>query len=506
MKFKYILILIISLTCYAQDRPNFIFMMADDMGYGDLEAYGYNNKLKTPELNAMAENGMLFTSFYSQASVCSPTRFSCYTGRHPFRTGIWEANQGSLRDEEITLPEVLKKYGYTTGHFGKWHLGQMVDDPKLGKGARMPMAPPHKNGVDEWFAVHSCVPTFNPYGPKGEKAVESDNPYYHNGKRVTENLIGDSSRIIMDRAIPFIENAVEDQTPFLCFIWFNTPHAPVSGNPEWQSTYEPLVGKAWQYYSNLADMDKQVGRLRSKLKELGIADNTMLCFTSDNGPVSHGSPGPFRASKRHLFDGGIRVPGIIEWPKKVSSGSKTNAIACTSDYFLTALDAAGIDYKSPYIMDGQSLVPILTRKEDRRREPLFFQSHGSQVVLVENYKAMRVYEGSFSQSHAKDAGLELGEWGLFDRLGDVGEEINIAASKPELISKFNYIFEAWDRGLQESYFGKEFGELGQKYAEGSYRSHGGLKDKNQKKIKDKKVKKKKLKDKKSKNNEISINI
>ena len=302
----------------------------------------------------------------------------------------------------------------------------------------------------------------------------------------------------MDRAIPFIEKAVQNETPFITYIWFNTPHAPVAGNPQWQSTYEPIVGKAWQYYSNLADMDKQVGRLRSKLQELGVANNTVLCFTSDNGPVSHGSPGPFRASKRHLFDGGVRVPGIIEWPAKVRKGSSTAAIACTTDYFLTALDAAGIDYQSPYKMDGQSIVPILIEDESTRREPLMFQSHGSQVVLGEKFKAMRVYEGSFSQSHAENAGLKLGEWGLFNRLSDVGEENNVAASKPEILSKFSRIFETWDESLKQSYLGQEFGEDGHKYADGSYRTQGGLKAKSQKAGKEKKGKKKQGKKKKSK--------
>ncbi|WDE96483.1 sulfatase-like hydrolase/transferase [Lentisphaera profundi] len=495
MKPLFTLLIILSTIVLAEQKPNFIFIMADDMGFGDLEAYGHNTNLKTPHLNAMATNGMLFNNFYSQAPVCSPTRFSCYTGRHPFRTGIWEANQGSLRDEEITLPEVLKKHGYRTGHFGKWHLGQMVDDPKLGKGTRMPMAAPQNNGVDDWFAVHSCVPTFNPYGPESKEAAESDNAYYQNGVRVTENMAGDSSRIIMDRALPFIKKAVNEQIPFSTYIWFNTPHAPVSGNPEWQSTYEPSVGKAWQYYSNLADMDKQVGRLRAELKKMGIADNTMLCFTSDNGPVSHGSAGPFRASKRHLFDGGIHVPGIIEWPARVAKGSKTDAIACTTDYFLTALEAAGIDYHSPHAMDGQSLLPILTQKENTREKPLLFQSHGSQVVLTEKFKAMRVYEGAFSQQHAQEAGLILGEWGLFDRSNDEGENKNIASAHPEVLSKSSKIFELWDKSLQNSYLGKEFGEAGQKYADGSYRSNGGLKGKSQKKNKKSKSGKKSKKNK-----------
>jgi len=451
------------------DRPNFILIMADDLGIGDVAGYGFNSEIKTPHLDEMARSGLRFNRFYAQSPVCSPTRFSCMTGRHPFRVGIWEANQGYLRNEEITLPEVLQENGYATGHFGKWHLGRMVDDPKLGKGARMPYANPADNGADEWFAVHDAPPTFNPYGPNGELAEESDNPYYHNGERVLDNVAGDTSRMIMDRAIPFIRKAVKEDKPFFTFIWFNTPHAEVEADPKYASMFS---SKKWKYYGAVADMDIQIGRLRKELRNLGIAENTMIWFSSDNGPTGQGSAGPYYAGKRHLFEGGIRVPGLVEWPGKVKAGSTTDAIGCSSDYFQTVLDAAGIDYKNTYPLDGINLIPLLEGKMTERPGHLCFQSHGVSVIMNQKFKAMKVLPGAFSQSAAERRGFPLEEWFLFDMQTDCKEENNVAAQHPEVLRQLMIDYEAWNDSCRASYEGKDYPKPFD--PNGEYRENAGL--------------------------------
>ena len=459
-----ILLLLASCICLSKDKPNFIFMMADDMGIAEAEFYAYQTYAKTPELNKMAASGIKLNRFYAQAPVCSPTRFSCYTGRHPYRVGIWGANTGHLRYEEITLPEILKQNGYKTGHFGKWHLGQMVNDPLLGKGSHMHDSCPNKNGIDHYFAVHTSIPTFNPYGPDGKKIHKSNNPYYCNGQRVSSPLIGDSSKIMMDEALKFIEKSVAEQKPFMAYIWFNTPHTPIAANPVWQKTFEETVGKGWGYYSNIADMDLQVGRLRKELRRLQIEKNTLLFFASDNGPAKSLPAGPFSDGKASLFEGGIRVAGIAEWPGKISAGSESNAVTCTSDYLPTALAAAGIDYPFQRALDGENILPLLLKESDKRLSTLKFVYEGATVIMNEKYKAIFVQEGTKHTPVMNDKKLPTDQWILFDIEDDFKETQNIASNKPEIMQQFIKESSTWKSSLEKSFHGFDYGAAGSIYS------------------------------------------
>jgi arylsulfatase A-like enzyme len=182
-------------TVWAEEKkPNIILIMADDMGWGDVGFNG-NKVIKTPHLDKLSASGLKLNNFFSGSSVCSPTRASCLTGRSPYRYGVWKANVARLPVEEITIPQMLKKAGYATGHFGKWHLGSPHPDYK-GKGSE-DKAYPQWFGYDEHFVTHHSVPTWNPYGEKGEDAASIENPYYHNSERVTTNVAGDDTRIIL---------------------------------------------------------------------------------------------------------------------------------------------------------------------------------------------------------------------------------------------------------------------------------------------------------------------
>jgi len=265
----------------APNKPNVILCMTDDQGWGDT---GYNGHpvLKTPHLDQMAREGIRFDRFYSGAPVCSPTRGSCLTGRHPYRYGIQGANVGHIKKDELTLAELLKTQGYTTGHFGKWHLGTLttkIKDANRGMpGEASHYAPPWENGFDVCFTTESKVPT---YWKKG--AYEKYGTHYWTGpdKMVpAEEVIGDDSRLIMDRALPFIKQAAKSKAPFLTVIWFHAPHAPVVSAPPYTDGYK----ESKDYYGCLTAMDEQMGRLRQELKMLGIEENTMLWFCSDNGP------------------------------------------------------------------------------------------------------------------------------------------------------------------------------------------------------------------------------
>jgi arylsulfatase A-like enzyme len=441
-------------------RPNIILMMADDMGWGD-PGYNGNTIIQTPQLDAMARAGLRFDRFYSGAPVCSPTRGSVLTGRHPYRYGIWTANEGHLRKEEISLAEALKTQGYTTGHFGKWHLGTL-DPAHSGKGgsrdpARNFMTPGMK-GADEWFATEYGVRLWDPF------TDAAANPYYHNGKIETENLAGDDSRVVMDRAIPFIRQAVAGKTPFLAVIWFHAPHEPVVAGPEFRKMYPGQPDGAQHYYGCITALDVQVGRLRQELRALGIADQTMLWFTSDNGPegdtgdegTKRGSAGPFRGRKRSLWEGGVHVPGLLEWPTRITPGRTTSVACSTLDYFPTILDLLGFKMRGqPEPIDGISLVPLLEGRMTERPVPIPFETLGGagtkvsrgspHLALVDNrYKLLTDMDGA--------AGGDL----LFDLLADRGETTNLAAQHADIVRAMKAQLVAFRESCKRSLAGKDY--------------------------------------------------
>ena len=449
----------------AQGRPNIILMMADDLGWGDT-AYNGHPKIKTPHLDQMARDGIRFDRFYSASAVCSPTRASCVTGRNPFRTGVFYANEGILRPEEVTVYEVLKEQGYRTGHFGKWHLGTFTTEEKDANrgGLKYPelFNLPAEHGVDLYFATESKVPTCDPMKkPQGEtskdawdclKPGEPFTPYgtaywsNRNGKneKVTDNLAGDDSRVIMDRAIPFIEKAASDEKPFLAVIWFHTPHKPCVAAPEFHEMYkdEPLSER--NYYGCITGMDKEIGRLRASLKKLGIADNTMVWFCSDNGPESGpGESGGFRSRKRSLYEGGVRVPGLLVWPDKIKQSRVENAPAVTSDYLPTIMNAVGIpESRIPHQLDGVNLMPLIEGNPFERKNPIGFMCGQRVSYSTERYKYTQ--KGSASPE-------------LYDLLADPYEEQNIAAEHPEVTQNLKNQFLVWQADVKHSFEGAEYG-------------------------------------------------
>ncbi len=443
----------------AADRPNVILCMTDDQGWGDT---GYNGHpvLKTPHLDAMSRQGLRFDRWYAGAPVCSPTRGSCQTGRHPYRYGIFGANVGHMPKEEVTLAEALKTVGYTTGHFGKWHLGTLtktVKDSNRGgpKGAEH-YAPPWDHGFDVCFSTEAKVPTHDPMvTPKGWRKGKPGRPfgtYYWTGpgKRETENLSGDDSRIIMDRALPFIERAVRaEKRPFLAVIWFHAPHLPVVAGERHRAMYKDQPVDARHYFGCITAMDEQVGRLRSTLRQLGVEHNTMLWFCSDNGPEGkqhngrNGSAGPLRGRKRSLFEGGVRVPGLLVWPAKVKQPRAVKMPCCTSDYFPTIMEALGYRMEGrPEPVDGISLMPLIEGRMTSRPVPIAFEFHSQRSLTDNRYKLI-----------TQDGGKT---YLLFDLLADPGETNDLAAKQPKLVAEMKAALDAWRTSCKTSRAGKDY--------------------------------------------------
>jgi arylsulfatase A-like enzyme len=406
------------------EKPNIVLCMTDDQGWGDT-AYNGHPYLKTPNLDAMSREGVTFTRFYSAAAMCSPTRGSCYTGRNPYRYGVTFAMKGMLEPNEIPITTVLKQHGYATGHFGKWHLGTLSrekgDQKRWGAFGKDPVryyCPPWERDVDVSFVTESKVPTWDPLldpGPVKKRKSPSEPPpsqpygndyFVGSGQTVTENTRGDDSRVIMDRVIPFIQTAARETTPFLAVVWFHTPHSPVVGGDKYRAMYQDRPENEQHYYACVTAMDEQVGRLRSELQNLGIAENTMFWFCSDNGPARQGSPrhvgsaGHLSGYKLSIQEGGIRVPGLLVWPQKVKESITVAAPCVTSDYFPTILDALGIELPGDRAYDGISLLPLIEGKVKTRTKPIGFLNPdpreavwmGQQYKLISTANSDRLYD------------------------------------------------------------------------------------------------------------------
>jgi len=451
----------------AQSRPNVILVMSDDQGFGDT---GYNGhpKIETPALDAIAASGVRFDRWYSAAPVCSPTRGSCLTGRHPYRYKIRSANRGHMPAQETTLAEAVKKLGYRTGHFGKWHLGTLTktgrDSNRGGARNLEHYAPPWENGFDVCFSTEAKVPTWNPMVTP-ERAAGGVNkrqtpgqPYgtaYWTGpgQKVTDNLEGDDSRIIMDRAIPFIEAAAKAGDPFLAVIWFHAPHLPVVAGPKYLARYEGLAGRLPHYYGCLTALDEQVGRLRTKLRELGIAKDTMLWFSSDNGPegrdTAPGRTGGLRGRKRSLYEGGIRVPGLLEWPGHITEPKTIDVPCVTSDYLPTILAVLGEKPPAGRPIDGIDLLPILDGKLHERPRPLAFESSNQQCLIEKRWKLIKV-------GRRRRRGGGSGKFELYDLLADPGETNDVAEDHPEVVARMTKTLAQWRESCAHSAAGGDY--------------------------------------------------
>jgi arylsulfatase A-like enzyme len=419
----------------APSGPNIILCMTDDQGWGDV---GYNGlkKIKTPNLDAMAAGGVRFNRFYSAHPSCSPTRASVMTGRHPYRMQCdWPGMP--LRLQERTIAQAVKRAGYATAHFGKWHLS----GGKPGGGRALPASDPlHPGhfGFDEWFTVSNWFDT--------------DWTFSRNGEPV--KVTGDGSDAIMAEALKFIERKAKDKKPFLAVIWFGSPHVPLAPTAE---DLKAAGGSA--YYGEMVGVDRSMGALRDGLRKLGIADNTMLWYNSDNGawmddnaaPDAFGSNSILRGHKGELWEGGIRVPGIIEWPAGIKKPAITDIPACTSDIYPTVTELLKIEVPDQNLpIDGVSLMPLIAGTMKERPKPIGFWHHGETgledgpVVWNDNqYKLHRRPNDQYE---------------LYDLVNDISEKTNLVEKQPEVFKRMKGEMQEWLRSVQSSRKGLDYPE------------------------------------------------
>jgi len=428
-------------------RPNVILLMADDMGWGD---FGPGATTLTPQLDAMAHSGLTFHRFYAAAPVCSPTRGSALTGRHPSRYGVSGANAGHLPAEEHTLAEYLKEVGYATGHFGKWHLGTLTtkkkDSNRGGPGKTSHYSPPWEHGFDVCFSTEAKVPTYDPMVDPGTGEPYGTAYWTGPGEEVLDGLEGDDSALIMDRALEFIQESTEEGRPFFAVVWFHAPHKPVVAGPEHLARHPDRKGSAQHYRGCLSAMDDQVGRLRAALRECGVADETMVWFTSDNGPEGSnntlGTTRGLRGRKRSLFEGGVRVPGILEWPDRVTAGETTSVPSVTSDYLPTVLSLLGLEVRDERPIDGVDLSPLLGGERVPRSQAIGFHSGGRQAWIDGHYKIVRNNKGK--------------PFGLFELSVDPEEAVDLSGEDSARAEEMMSALARWRSSCESSAAGEDY--------------------------------------------------
>ena len=339
-------------------RPNVVVLLADDLGFQDIGCYG--GPAKTPAIDGLAANGVRFTDSHSGCAVCSPSRATLLTGRNHIRAGVYQVLQDNvhnahLLEREVTLAKVLKSSGYATAHFGKWHLGLPT------KGRDKPT--PDKHGFDYWFA------TGNNANPSHENPVN----FIRNGTPVGR-IEGYSCQIVVNEAITWLNSRPKPNEPFFLNVWFHEPHAPIAAPAEIVSRYGKVDDPAAIYSGTIENTDRAIARLLASLKEMGVLENTLIIYSSDNGRYREDRNGGLRGSKGSNFEGGIRSPGVFCWPGGMVRGRVEHEPAGSVDLLPTVCGLVGIDKPKGVHLDGSDLSPLLTGRANQftRHQPLFW--------------------------------------------------------------------------------------------------------------------------------------
>lgn len=415
--------------CAAAARPNIILVMADDMGWGQTGYYDHP-VLETPHLDAMAANGLRFDRFYAGGPVCSPTRASVLTGRTHDRTGV-ENHGFPLRLQEKTIAQALREAGYATGHFGKWHLNGL-------RGPGVPILAddthgPGGMGFDRWLSVTNFFDVNPILSRMGD----------------FEEFAGDSSEIAVAEALKFVGEQAEAGKPSFTVIWYGTPHSPWMALDRDQGLFPDLDDKSRDHYAELAAMDRSIGTLRKGLREIGIAEDTMVWFCSDNGGLKGFKPdtvGGLRGYKGSLYEGGIRVPGIIEWPRGITGPRVTGFPAAVMDIFPTVADIVRLPSGAMLQpQDGISLKPLFEKELGKRREPIGFH-HSGRGALIDN--EFKLYLDKIGD----------GKPVLYHLVDDPAETTDVSGKFPEVAQRLAERFSVWNRSVEASIAGKDYPE------------------------------------------------
>jgi arylsulfatase A-like enzyme len=417
-------------------RPNIVLVMSDDQGWGDT---GYNGHpvLQTPNLDAMAAQSLRFDRFYSAAPVCSPTRGSIMTARHPNRYHCYSWSY-PLPTQEITLATLLKEAGYATGHFGKWHLGGVQ---------RSSPNRPAAHGFDEYVSHHHHF-DFNPR-------------LFRDG--VPEQFKGDGSMVVADEAIDFIRRHADGGKPFLAVVWFASCHTPHFATDEDQALYADLPLELRQFYGEITAMDRAFGKLRNELRTLGIQDDTILWFCSDNGGRDGISQNSARGCKEVLYEGGLLVPALLEWPSRILEPRITDIPVVTTDIMPTLLAIVGAEPPSNRPLDGVSITQLIAGRPFERPPIGFWYYHdGRYDSTGQTYPPLDAGTGWSTwldwpwKLHKRELDDGTVEIDLYNLVDYPFESWSISDQEPQRVEDMLQALETWQASVLSSMRGEDY--------------------------------------------------
>lgn len=452
--------LCLAVAAAAQQKPNVIFILTDDMGYGDMGCAGHPY-VKTPNIDRLAREGTMFTDFYVNSGVCAPSRTAFMTGMFPARNNVHHIYHTPDHNREkgvpdfldpdlLTVADVMKQAGYTTGHIGKWHLcGQFGPTPD-------------RYGFDSGLISHDG----------------NASPLYRERWKTTEHQVTASSHWIMEDGIDFIQKHKDDGKPFFLNLWTLVPHALLKPSPEELAVYEGLQVDAddfpsWMkdyvkesrdpdsqmkvYCASMTSLDAAIGKLLEALDEAGLSENTLILLSSDNGPEDYncgnaanagvGSPGQFRGRKRSPYLGGMRVPMLVRWPGKTPAGVKNDAVWSAVDFLPTFASLVGVELPPELDIDGEDLSPILTGGKNGRTKPLFWEWK-YEIFGNQDYRSPQVcmLDGKWWAGWSPDGSRVE----LYDVKADPAQRINLKDQQPETAARLVKELAAWKKTIPES--------------------------------------------------------
>ena len=423
-------------------KPNIVLIFTDDQGYGDLSCYG-STIVKTPHIDELAKKGVKLTSFYSASPVCSPSRAALMTGTYPKRidmatgTGfpvLLAGDEKGLNPNETTLAELLKSVGYSTGIFGKWHLG---DQPEF---------LPTNQGFDEFFGLPYShdIHTFHPFQ---ERFNFPQLPLLENGKVIEMDPDADYlTQRITEKAVDFIKR--KQDNPFFLYIPHPLPHTPVHVSPDFMidvddETLQKLslehntidyTARNPLYKNAISEIDWSTGQIIKTLEDLGLKDNTLIIFTSDNGPgYGVGTAGPLRGFKGSTFEGGMREPAIIYWPGKLPEGSVNDELMTTMDIFPTIASIVGAELPNNVVIDGKDILPTLLEQQKSPHDAFYYYNENTLEAVRSGEWKMRLKNGRPIE--------------LYNLKLDIGESTNVLDENPSIVNALMKMTELFKREL-----------------------------------------------------------